>query len=1158
MAAGFLKTFSGSLTTALAQGLASKVLNAAGNAKEEGERRQAEGLQKAQAGSLFTRALQHEFGGDLYSRTIGNFDPRKKFATTDRTSNKNARFKAQFADLKPQKKQADEEVKKAEEELLKDDDSLPVKDEQVRAHVSKVLGRQLQSKFTVLDYSMQQVTSELSSVKTDLVNTQQLIVDQNELLGSKFDTILGIFQEHRDFQKKIVDEGKAASRAAELRQKQDLSTTRALQGIKSESGAGINLGGILKSFSDILGAKFRGKNLKAISAIKDALDVFGSPGLRKGFARGLRKIANKTFGDAVGGKNRSLLRRILRGQGTVADIRLLADKSLSDLPVPEIFRKRQKRLSKGSKGPARPGAKTKVIGARQQSAFLDFAREVSEMEGRPMADVVAEMVTEPKSPLMRDLRKSDRLRDTALGKRNAVNAKTKKLRQKAASRFGPQLARPSVLKAGIKKSGAKGIGKLIPGVGTAIALGEAAIRAAEGDTVGAALSIGSAIPILGWGFTAFDIARDFGFDPLNTLPRPKLQGYETGTGLSEKGPAILHGTELRLTNRDREDAMQSASDAFQSQTNMLVSSALALGEATGTTTEISREIKKSKVKYDFVRLPMNSDVGRSSTIQPVLPAPGIRETLEKRVSEAESAVNQNNNQNNNNNNNNNQDNNENIEDPNGPGGNQEIPAPVPGAGSTTIQFHGGQGVDASGEPGLDFSFGDYMSNYSVFPGTVVEVGPLYGAGYGNVVVVRSVDPHNGKEFDALYAHFPNGGIVVKEGQKVSAGTRLGAVGWDEAKGQPLPGAGSMTGPHTSLDFFEPNTKKGQISGPYSNAAALTNYIIGNANRAVSHMSTVTRPIENPVTSGEEGGEGGPGTEFKNDIERRVYEKLKAADLPDAHIAAIMANFDVETMGFTRMKQLNDGPGRGLAQWETPGRWDHALKWYASKGKNPNNLINDIEAQIEWTLYEFGEIPTDEEGRPMLPNGFRYNLSDWIASSNDPQELAMNWLNWYEAAGVPHTDQRMTSALNYVKRFNSMQPPEEEETDLTLPPAVDNKVGSGIPFFPDLTIMKGIEEWKKIIMGIPGAIEKGINDGLEQGRERERNTELLKLLPGLRNKSKDLQSSSQIMEDMEQQLAIQTVVINNSTVVRDAGSTLITSNNSNNNPSKDYLMAVLGA
>ena len=64
-----------------------------------------------------------------------------------------------------------------------------------------------------------------------------------------------------------------------------------------------------------------------------------------------------------------------------------------------------------------------------------------------------------------------------------------------------------------------------------------------------------------------------------------------------------------------------------------------------------------------------------------------------------------------------------------------------------------------------------------------------------------------------------------------------------------------------------------------------------------------------------------------------------------------------------------------------------------------------------------------------------------------KNMAMNWLNWYEAAGVPHTDQRMTSALNYVKRFNSMQPPEEEETDLTPPPAVDNKVGSGDSILP---------------------------------------------------------------------------------------------------------------
>ena len=244
------------------------------------------------------------------------------------------------------------------------------------------------------------------------------------------------------------------------------------------------------------------------------------------------------------------------------------------------------------------------------------------------------------------------------------------------------------------------------------------------------MSLGSALPFIGWGFVAADMARDFGFDPLNTLPTKRA--YETGTGLSEKGSAILHGTELRLTNRDREDAMRAASDAFQSQVNMLVSSALALGEATGTSTEVSREITKSKVKYDFVRLPMNSDVGRSATVQPVLPAPGIRETLEKRVEKVKDDVNYKDTENTN------EIEYEEIEnsDPNGPGGNQKIPSPVPGAGSTTVQFHGGQGVDASGEPGLDFSFGDYMSNYAVFSGKVVEVGPLYGAGYGNVVVVE--------------------------------------------------------------------------------------------------------------------------------------------------------------------------------------------------------------------------------------------------------------------------------------------------------------------------------------------------------------------------------------------------------------------------------------
>ena len=57
-------------------------------AKSESDRRETENLEKARPGSLFTRALQSEFGGDLYNRTLGNFDPRKTGAETDRKSNK--------------------------------------------------------------------------------------------------------------------------------------------------------------------------------------------------------------------------------------------------------------------------------------------------------------------------------------------------------------------------------------------------------------------------------------------------------------------------------------------------------------------------------------------------------------------------------------------------------------------------------------------------------------------------------------------------------------------------------------------------------------------------------------------------------------------------------------------------------------------------------------------------------------------------------------------------------------------------------------------------------------------------------------------------------------------------------------------------------------
>ena len=133
--------------------------------------------------------------------------------------------------------------------------------------------------------------------------------------------------------------------------------------------------------------------------------------------------------------------------------------------------------------------------------------------------------------------------------------------------------------------------------------------------------------------------------------------------------------------------------------------------------------------------------------------------------------------------------------------------------SSSSSFYGstasGVSVDATGEPGGDFTPAG-ANNRAVFAGEVVEIKHQYnpnkrggdgemGSGYGNYIVVRSKDPKTGQEFDALYAHFPSNGINVKEGQRVNVGDVLGRMG---TKADPRSEVGSLTGPHTSLDFYK--------------------------------------------------------------------------------------------------------------------------------------------------------------------------------------------------------------------------------------------------------------------------------------------------------------------------------------------------------------------
>jgi soluble lytic murein transglycosylase-like protein len=123
----------------------------------------------------------------------------------------------------------------------------------------------------------------------------------------------------------------------------------------------------------------------------------------------------------------------------------------------------------------------------------------------------------------------------------------------------------------------------------------------------------------------------------------------------------------------------------------------------------------------------------------------------------------------------------------------------------------------SGQPGIDVFFEDKKFT-SVLPGRVKEVSNqtnAQGGGYGNYVVVESIDPLTNRPVDVLYAHLNS--VNVREGQRLTSGTVIGQQG----------GTGrvrSADGTIASIDFFAPRPKGSKDMTPYSGYQQLRSHI----------------------------------------------------------------------------------------------------------------------------------------------------------------------------------------------------------------------------------------------------------------------------------------------------------------------------------------------
>jgi hypothetical protein len=132
--------------------------------------------------------------------------------------------------------------------------------------------------------------------------------------------------------------------------------------------------------------------------------------------------------------------------------------------------------------------------------------------------------------------------------------------------------------------------------------------------------------------------------------------------------------------------------------------------------------------------------------------------------------------------------------------------------------------NANGQPGFDLWFADKRFP-ALLPGTVKKIGKQgnRGKGYGNYIVVESIDPKTGEKVDVLYAHLADGGIKVKEGQQVVPGMEIGTQG---GTGRVLSADGTIA----SVDFLAPASKDSKSMKPYGRFNALRQELAASINK----------------------------------------------------------------------------------------------------------------------------------------------------------------------------------------------------------------------------------------------------------------------------------------------------------------------------------------
>ena len=755
---------------------------------------------------------------------------------------------------------ADPIVKEATKELKRKNDpnSIEVKDTSLREKVANIFGVGIDSKIVRTEDKVDKVAGRVSVVAGGIADTQKLIAVQNQLLEDKFDKILELYGVQNTLRKKEIEDAKAEQEELSLEENKQSSRGRQFA----------RMMGLPTTFGTLLSQILWGATRKGLSKILRPLKrtlmrripFLRSAKLKKG-VQALTKLS--------GGNLTRNLFNILRGTlfrktaGKVFEI-------LSKRFAASTFGRRQ-----GLRGSFKVWLKTK-LGFQQSKKYLKskfyrkklMAIERGKRLGKFPSDVPANIIAQdPKwfkenknvaqSTLEGFLSPDSPLKN--LDNLSTGDSLVKEFTQEGVKQAGKRTVKSKMAKKalglGSRRLLAKGTLGKIPLVGALVGVTFAVERALKGDIFGAGAELASGflstIPGKGtaasYAIDAMLFARDIeraGIqnkakqEAYNQFNQQLNQGanYDVGTKGAKSGN--VHGTELI---QKQSSAIATVVNPIYAATDLISGSLLGVANALGMKSDATSAIHDSGVDIPDEITYANKIDGGSTKLSPVsttsfserLKLPGVQSKIAKEAAPLPEP----------------EDSSDESSEPKKPGktwwkpwtwfnkgtGGDPVTATenILGGSKSVIDFWSMQGIDKSGESGVDFSFRDYKNNYNLFPGVVVEVNRKYGDRYGNVVIVRSKDPSNGKFFDSLYSHFPDGGINVRENQPVAEGQLLGKVGFVSVDVPGVPqmqpkNAGNMSGWHTSVDFFEPDSAQ-----PYRNWVTIAK-LVQSANGSTPH------------------------------------------------------------------------------------------------------------------------------------------------------------------------------------------------------------------------------------------------------------------------------------------------------------------------------------